>query len=249
MLFNSMFLSIIIDAFHMHVYGHEVALMELVTERQISAVLDRFYDRVRKDELLGPVFAVVEDWDQHLKRLGEFWSSVMLMSGRYKGNPVSMHLLHADRIRPEMFDRWLGLWEMTTQEKLPPQSAVAMQAKARRIAGRLTAAIHGNRPGPAAPAAVGVATRPYRVTAEFSEETVPRPLLTAHSLKAGTWGVIRVRSGAIRYRDEPLSPGTILDESHPGFVPPEIPHRLELIGPVTLAIEFYDQEPANLQQA
>lgn len=125
--------------------------MELITEQQISTVLGKFYDRVRKDDLLAPVFAVVEDWDEHLERLGEFWSSVMLMSGRYKGNPISMHLLHADRIRPEMFDRWLGLWEITTKEILPPQSAATMQAKARRIAGRLAAAIHGSRPGSADP--------------------------------------------------------------------------------------------------
>lgn len=223
------------------------ALMELVTEQQISTVLDKFYERVRKDDLLAPVFAAVEDWDEHLERLGEFWSSVMLMSGRYKGNPISMHLLHTHRIQPEMFDRWLELWEMTTKEVLPPEAAATMLAKARRIASRLAAAIHGSGQSSAASNATDAVARPYKVTAEFSEKTIPSPLLNTHSLKPGTWGVIRVKSGAVRYRGETLSPSVILDESHPGVIPPETPHHLELTGPVTLAIEFYDRKPVNLQ--
>jgi hemoglobin len=58
----------------------------------------------------------------------------MLASGRYKGNPVVIHLMHAHRITPEMFDRWLALWEETSSEMLPGPVAAAMQAKARRIA-------------------------------------------------------------------------------------------------------------------
>ncbi|MEZ2128027.1 MULTISPECIES: group III truncated hemoglobin [unclassified Sinorhizobium] len=154
------------------------------TEEQISEVLRKFYDRVRKDDQIGPVFAVVEDWDEHLERLGEFWSSVMLMSGRYKGNPVSMHLMHAPRIRPEMFSRWLELWRITTDEILPSQSALAMQAKATRIGGRLSAAIHGrvseSKPRPAS--VEDAKERPYKITAEFNESTIPPALLRFHTL-------------------------------------------------------------------
>jgi len=106
-----------------------------LNEDVLPALLARFYDKVRRDDALGPLFNdVVQDWNEHLGRISEFWSSVMLASGRYKGNPVVIHLMHAHRITPEMFDRWLALWEETTSEMLPGPVAAAMQAKARRIA-------------------------------------------------------------------------------------------------------------------
>ena len=62
-------------------------------EQQIKELVDSFYSRVRKDELLGPVFAeaIGEGWDAHLVTMSDFWSSVLLASGRYKGNPMLVH--------------------------------------------------------------------------------------------------------------------------------------------------------------
>lgn len=105
---------------------------------QITNLLSVFYERVRKDPELGPVFnRIVDDWDEHLTRLEDFWSSLMLASGRYKGNPLAMHALHSDLITPVMFDRWLVLWTRTTDELLAPDIATIMQTKAQRIAERL----------------------------------------------------------------------------------------------------------------
>jgi hemoglobin len=70
-----------------------------------------------------------------------FWSSVMLTSGRYKGNPMAAHLKHQARITPVLFERWLDLWAQVTAEELPPESAAAMQAKAARIARSLQYAL------------------------------------------------------------------------------------------------------------
>ena len=64
----------------------------------------------------------------------------MLTSGRYKGDPVRRHVEHAERIDHAMFARWLALWEASTNELLSDTAARAMQAKAKRMAGRL---IHG----------------------------------------------------------------------------------------------------------
>lgn len=111
-------------------------------EADLPGLLTRFYERVRSDPELGPVFNdAVHDWDEHLDRLADFWSSVMLASGRYKGTPVAMHLMHADRIKPGMFGRWLELWDQTTNELLPEDVAKSAQAKARRIAESLHLAI------------------------------------------------------------------------------------------------------------
>lgn len=111
-------------------------------EADLPQLLTRFYERVRRDTQLGPVFNdAIHDWDEHLDRLEDFWSSVMLASGRYKGTPVAMHLMHADRITPGMFSRWLALWDQTTGELLPEEVAKTAQAKARRIAESLQLAI------------------------------------------------------------------------------------------------------------
>jgi len=112
-------------------------------EAALPALLQRFYERVRADAALGPVFNDgVEDWDHHLHTLADFWSSVMLTSGRYKGNPIAVHLRHAARIPSELFGRWLELWTQTTNEMTSPPVAAAMQAKAARIAQSLDAAIN-----------------------------------------------------------------------------------------------------------
>jgi hemoglobin len=114
----------------------------------LPVLLRRFYDRVRRDAELGPVFNdAVHDWPEHLDRLEDFWSSVMLASGRYKGNPIVIHLIHAQRITPGMFGRWLELWEQTTGELLPDEVARTAQAKARRIAKSLQVAIRLRTPG------------------------------------------------------------------------------------------------------
>jgi len=112
------------------------------TEDMLPAVLDRFYARVRADALIGPVFNdAVHDWSDHLERIGAFWSSVMLGTGRYKGNPVAKHFAHADRLTPERFARWLEIWALTTTEMLPASVAAEMQVKAARIAESLQLAI------------------------------------------------------------------------------------------------------------
>ena len=116
-------------------------------ENALPALLDHFYARVRQDPALGPVFNDgVEDWDHHLATLADFWSSVMLTSGRYKGHPVLAHQKHAARITPEMFGRWLELWGETTNQMVSPEVAAAMQAKAARIGQSLDLALHFRLP-------------------------------------------------------------------------------------------------------
>jgi hemoglobin len=123
----------------------------ILDDTLIAAVVDRFYARVRQDPILGPVFdGAVADWDDHLLKLADFWSSVMLRSGRYRGNPVAAHMRQASIITPEMFDRWLGLWSEVTVELLPGEAARAMQARAAMIAESLKLALFFRLSGGAA---------------------------------------------------------------------------------------------------
>lgn len=125
-------------------------------EAAIRRLVDAFYGRVRADPQLGPVFnGAVDDWPTHLETLTAFWSSVMLGSGRYKGNPLATHGQLGDRITPQLFERWLALWTATTAEVMAPEAAAALQAKAARIAESLQLGLFfklepqspGSRPG------------------------------------------------------------------------------------------------------
>ena len=118
-----------------------------MSEAELQRLVDRFYAKVREDELIGPVFnAAIADWSEHLEKLGAFWSSVMLTSGRYKGNPMAAHLRHEGSIKPAMFDRWLSLWRETASEELGPDDAAAVAAKADRIAESLKLGLYFRLP-------------------------------------------------------------------------------------------------------
>ena len=106
-----------------------------ITEDDIARLVPAFYARVREDAVLGPVFdGAIEDWPHHLEKLKAFWSSVMLTSGRYKGQPMVAHVRHEQHMTPENFGRWLMLWKQTSEELLVPALAAAFQDKADRIA-------------------------------------------------------------------------------------------------------------------
>ena len=127
-----------------------------IDDFSLKALVDIFYARVRCDDLIGPLFnAAITDWPGHLEKLAAFWSSVMLSSGRYKGQPMPAHFRHRERIEPRMFERWLALWHQTTAELFTAPVAAALQAKAERIAESLSLALYftlGPAPAGRAPA-------------------------------------------------------------------------------------------------
>lgn len=123
-------------------------LYAMIDERSLQQLVERFYARVRADDLIGSLFNdAVADWSEHLHKLQAFWSSVMLTSGRYKGRPLPAHVQHADRISGASFDRWLSLWRQTTAELFEPAAAAALQEKAERIAESLQLGIRFARGG------------------------------------------------------------------------------------------------------
>lgn len=111
----------------------EIVARTGIDEAMIERLVHRFYDAVRADPLLAPVFAArIADWGPHLARMCAFWSSVALMTGRYHGQPMAKHLpLAADR---RHFDRWLALFEATARRECPPAAAAHFIERAQRIA-------------------------------------------------------------------------------------------------------------------
>ena len=116
-----------------------------IDEKMIERLVRGFYARVREDPVIGPVFtARIVDWEPHLQRMCAFWSSVMLMTGRYHGQPMQKHFpLPVDA---RHFDKWLALFETTAHEICPPRAAYYFMERARRIAESLElgiASAHG----------------------------------------------------------------------------------------------------------
>lgn len=105
-----------------------------IDETQIARLVDDFYTSIRADQLLGPIFeAHVEDWPAHLETLTAFWSSVTLITGRYKGAPFDAHL-GIGRLEEGHFERWLELFDAALRRQCTPEQALLFRDRAHRIA-------------------------------------------------------------------------------------------------------------------
>ena len=117
-----------------------------VTEEMIRDLVHRFYARVRVDPALGPIFnrVIGEGWDAHLAKLCDFWSSVLLMTGRFHGAPMQAHI-RLPEIRATHFARWLHLFRQTAMEVCPPEAAAMFVARSEMIAQSLQYGIAASR--------------------------------------------------------------------------------------------------------
>jgi hemoglobin len=118
-----------------------------VTDQMIRDLVHTFYARVRREPVLGPIFdAEIDDWPSHLETMCAFWSSVTLMSGRYKGQPMMLHakIPGIDRAH---FERWLALFRETASEICGGEAAALFIDRAERIAQSLQIGIALHRSG------------------------------------------------------------------------------------------------------
>jgi hemoglobin len=114
----------------------------------ISSFVERFYGKVRQDELLGPIFAErIADWPHHLGRMKAFWRSVLHNSGEFSGNPMLKHLA-IPGLGVRHFGHWLTLFYQTLREEQPTDAATRFVAeRARMIADSLLTGIETQRHG------------------------------------------------------------------------------------------------------
>ena len=94
------------------------AMPQSIDETGIRRLVHGFYDAIRRDPLLGPIFGQAiapERWPGHLEKMCAFWSSVLLKTRRYDGRPLPPHLALAD-LSDIHFQRWLELFRSTAGE-------------------------------------------------------------------------------------------------------------------------------------
>lgn len=113
----------------------ERALGEGLDMALIRRVVDRFYALAREDDVIGPVFRRVvpdERWQAHLDTIVDFWSSMLLGSGRYNGRPMPKHLAIPE-LDDRHFRRWLALFRSTVEELCSPATAELFIERSERV--------------------------------------------------------------------------------------------------------------------
>lgn len=107
---------------------------DLCTEQEITDLVHGFYATVRQDPVLGPIFnAHVADWEHHLAKLVDFWSSILRGTQRFRGTPMPKHVALPD-LNAELFQRWLMLFHQAADAQ--PNKAMGRRADemAQRVA-------------------------------------------------------------------------------------------------------------------
>ena len=129
------------------------ALKQGIGRADIRAVIELFYDRVRQDPRLGPIFArhvgtSDADWRPHLGKIEDFWANVMMGDRAYQGNPMRIHMA-LGRLGAEDFARWLEIFDRAAGDSLPEKKAEAFRLAAHRIGRSLAMGLerqHAGRP-------------------------------------------------------------------------------------------------------
>jgi len=105
---------------------------DITSRNHIELLIAEFYNKVRKDELLAPVFQHV-DWEHHTPIIVDFWASLLLGDQTYKRNPFEKHINLP--IGKDHFDRWLSLFQATLSENFSGEKTDEAISRARSIAG------------------------------------------------------------------------------------------------------------------
>jgi hemoglobin len=111
---------------------------DIMSRADLECLVDAFYERVRADEILGPIFDDVAhtDWDRHLPRMYDFWNAVVFGAGSFSGNPLAVHRELGSRVvlGGREFGRWLSMFHQTVDSRFAGQRAEEIKTTASRIA-------------------------------------------------------------------------------------------------------------------
>lgn len=102
---------------------------DVLNREDVVLFVNSFYEKVRIDDLIGPVFAGVinDNWQPHLEKMYRFWETVLLGNHTYSGAPFMPHAQLP--LEQKHFDRWLQLFDQTLDQHF--DGPVAEDAKAR----------------------------------------------------------------------------------------------------------------------
>lgn len=113
-----------------------------VTKENLNLLVVRFYTKVVKDDLIGPIFRDVlgsdlksPTWQTHIQLITDFWASVTLGDFAYAGSPFAPHVKLQDRLSRQAFEQWLTLFLEILNTIFEPHIAKLFHERGIRIAG------------------------------------------------------------------------------------------------------------------
>lgn len=88
-------------------------LQDIQSMEDVELLVNIFYDKVRADDLLGPVFnqKIGSRWPEHLDRMYRFWQTILLDEHTYFGSPFPPHAQLP--VALEHFETWLNIFTST----------------------------------------------------------------------------------------------------------------------------------------
>ena len=119
----------------------------------VNLLVNTFYAKIRKDELLGPIFnshIPNEKWPAHLEKLTDFWETNLFGVAKFKGNPSQKHV-NVDKnlnhtITQKHFGQWINLWFETIDQLFEGELAQRAKAASRKMGTGQFMVIWHNRP-------------------------------------------------------------------------------------------------------
>jgi len=111
---------------------------DIAGREDIELMVRAFYDKVKIDPVIGPIFNDVANinWEKHLPVMFDFWENTIFFTGGYSGNPMKPHQ-ELNRIFPlqeKHFSRWLELFKCTVDELFVGEKAELAKQRAMSIA-------------------------------------------------------------------------------------------------------------------
>ena len=107
---------------------------DIITTADIKKLVDAFYEKVRRDELLSPIFndRIQDRWPQHLEKMYSFWQTVLLNERTYFGSPFPPHAQLP--VGHSHFQRWMRLFIETTDTLFDGKKAEEAKWRAEKMA-------------------------------------------------------------------------------------------------------------------
>jgi len=111
---------------------------DILKRKDIEILVDAFYDKVRKDQVIGYLFNEVAqtDWSHHLPKMYDFWEVILFGTGSFKGNPMLVHKQLHDKstMNATQFEHWVLLFTATVNQLFEGKNAEDIKQSAANIA-------------------------------------------------------------------------------------------------------------------
>lgn len=111
-----------------------MALQDISDIQDIKILVNTFYDKVQKDDLIGPIFnqKMMGRWPEHLEKMYRFWQTILLEEHTYSGSPFPPHKQLP--VNQSHFDRWMEIFTSTTDSLFVGKLAEEAKVRAANMA-------------------------------------------------------------------------------------------------------------------